>query len=109
MQTFKGSVTLDFKAVVPAQFLADLRRQAQAEDATPFLKQLQAAHPVNDDAFVGAVLKNGLRHSLRDSLIQLFVDSGLGGTVSPATIDIIEVPHAFGGSVQPVTIEKAQA
>lgn len=109
MQTFKGEVSLPFKVVVPQQFLDDLRTMAQSPDATPFLKQVQLNHPENDDAFVGAVLKNAIRHNSRDQLVELFNVSGLGGTVAPATIEVIEVPHDFGGSVQPVVPEKEAA
>lgn len=104
MKTLKGNLSLDFKAIFTQQHLTDLRQEATAPNATPFLRNVQANHPVNDDAFLGAVLKNALRHFTRDAIVGLFNESGVGGTVSPASIDIVEVPEDFGGSVQPVVV-----
>jgi hypothetical protein len=108
MKTFKGVISSDFKIVVPEQFVAGLRRDAKAEGAV-FLKIADTQHPVNDDAFVAAVLKNGMRQHLRATLAELFINSGLGGTVSPATIEIVEVPHGFedgGVAVQTVEVQR---
>lgn len=91
MQTFQGTIGLDFKAVVPQQFLDSMREQAKSEAATPFLKHVQAAYPTDDDAFIGAILKNGVRKHVRDSLVSLLESSGLGGTVSPATLAVIDL------------------
>lgn len=107
MRTFKGTLSLDFKAIFTEQHLQDMREAACAQDATPFLKQVQLTHPRNDDAFLSAILKNAVRGHTRDSIVVLFNDSGVGGTVSPVSISIIEVPEAFGGSVQPIVIDKA--
>lgn len=107
MLTFKGTLNLDFKVIFTDQHVADLREAAAASDATQFLKYVQAKHPVNNDAFMAAIAKNAIRGNTRDKLIELFSGSGCGGTVSPAVVDIIEVPQDFGGSVQPVVIDRA--
>jgi hypothetical protein len=104
MKTLKGTLTIDFKAVIPQQLLDDMRAAALRPDATAFLLATQAKHPVNDDAFVAAILKNAVRHSTRDNLLALFHEAGVGGTVSPATVDVIELPEDFGGSVQPQVV-----
>lgn len=110
MQTFKGTLKSDLRVVVPQQFLEAMREAAQDSDATPFLKQVQANHPVNDDAFIQAILKNGLRKNIRDRIIELFAEAHLGGTVSPATIDLVEVPHDFNSDTpQPQVITKEAA
>lgn len=109
MKTFSGSISCNFRIVVPQQFLDALRRDAQSEGST-FLKVAQAAHPENDDAFLAMVLKNGLRTHLKANTIELLVNSGLGGTVSPAKIEIIEVPEDFEPSVaavQTLNVRKA--
>lgn len=108
MKTFKGVISSDFRVVVPDQFIEGLRRDAKSEGAV-FLAIADKQHPVNDDAFVAAVLKNGMRQHLRATTAELFLNSGLGGTVSPATIEIVEVPHGFedgGVGVQVVKPER---
>jgi hypothetical protein len=92
MQTFTGTLSTEFRIVVPEQFLAALRADAIAEGATERMKQLHAQHPVNDDAFVAAILKAGLRNCVRENIAELYVNSGLGGSVSPVKIEITEVP-----------------
>lgn len=90
MQTFKGTVSLDFKAVVPSTFLQECRDIAAGDNPSPFLLAVQKQHPVNDDAFIAAVLSNGVRRTLRNSLADLLHTSGMGGTVAPASITITE-------------------
>lgn len=94
--TFKGQGSLDFKVVVNRKWLEFWRNDAQREHASPFMKQAQAAHPTNDDAFIEALLKNGIRVCLRENLVELFKMTGLGGTVAPATVEIM--PHIPGTS-----------
>lgn len=112
MKTFKGTTSMDFKIVVPDQFLADLRAAAQADDATPFLKQLQERHPENDDAFLAALLSNGVRKYVRNAVAEFLVTSGLGCTLSPATITVTEAPrdHDAAPAVpQVVEVDRQQA
>jgi hypothetical protein len=52
---------------------------------------MHKAYPEDDDAFVGSVLKNGIRHRIRSDLVALLESSGLGGTVSPATLSVIDL------------------
>jgi len=100
--TLKGSVSLDFKAVVNRVWIQFWREEAQAEDASPFLKQLQEQHPVNDEAFVEGMLKNGIRHRMQHTLAQLFGSTGLGGTVAPGKVEIMQ--HVEGANA-PVAIQ----
>lgn len=125
MRTFKGQFSMDLKVVVPDEFLATLRHQAQVSDedatddqpaATPFLKQVQAQHPTNDDAFLEAVLRNGIRHMVRDNLLGQLQYAGLGGTISPAKISFTAAPRdadgllvEFDAPANPVTPEKTDA
>jgi hypothetical protein len=102
MKTFTGKISMDFKVVVPDSFLAAQREACQAEDATPFQKQLQAAHPTNDDAFLEALLSNGIRKYTRNALCEELYSVGLGATLSPATIDIVaKVPDHDAAPAQP--------
>lgn len=88
MKTLKAHVGIDTKIVVPDQFLKLLREQAQPghADNTPFLAAMQEKFPEDDEGFLTAVLKNGLRIGIRSYLLDMFSQSGLGGTISPATV-----------------------
>lgn len=90
MKTFHLTLSLDMRVVAPAEFTQELRGQAQREDATPFLKDAQAQFPADDEAFTLHVLKNGIRKNTRAYLQDLFVQSGLGGTLSPASLKPID-------------------
>lgn len=105
MKTFTGRIQSDFRIVVPQQFLEGLRRDAKLEGAV-FLKIADQAHPENDDAFLAMVLKNGMRQFLKANMLELLANSGLGGSVSPATVEIIEVPHEgdFHAEVSPQVV-----
>ncbi len=107
MKTFKGTITSDFKIVVPDQFIANMRNDAKKEDAV-FLKVADTSHPVNDEAFIEMILKNGMRQHLKATLLELYANSGLGGTVSPARVEIIGVQedHDAPVGVQVITREK---
>lgn len=106
-RTFKGSGSLDFKIVVSQKWLDNYREQAVAEaametPASPFLKEVQLRHPKNDDAFLEALFKNGIRHAMRETLVELFKNTQLGGTVSPAKVEIMaHIP----GADSPVAIQ----
>lgn len=106
MRTFKGNLTQSFKLTISDGFLQTMRAGAQADDASVFLKQTQAAHPKNDDAFIAAVLKNGLRRSARNNLGDLLQNTeGIGGTVSPAVVEVIEGVDEFDAHVGIQTVE----
>jgi hypothetical protein len=103
MRTFNGRVQLDFKIVVPESFTQALRDTPE-EDITPFLRTMLDKHSTNDEAFTQAVLSNGVRLHLRHAFLGLLT-GGLGGSVSPVTIEIIGVPEDFSTDVQPVYVE----
>jgi hypothetical protein len=87
MRTFKLVLGLDFKVVVPDQFIKLWRGQAQDPAAcTKFLQDAQAKHPEDDEQFILHVLKHGVRRHARQGLVDLFAASGLGCTLSPATV-----------------------
>lgn len=104
MRTFHGKVSLDFKVVVPDTFVQLFRDAAVQEDATPFLLAVQAQHPKNDEAFIQAVISNGIRLATRAGVLNMLSD-GVGGTVSPASIEIIGVPRDFNTDVQPEVLD----
>lgn len=99
MKTFKGTVTSDFKVVIPDQIVAKFRTDAQSEGSTAFLKKANEMHPVNDDAFIEMVLKNGLRSFLMHNTKELFLFSGMGATVSPARVEVAAVVHEHDAPV----------
>lgn len=105
MRTFQGKVSMDFKTIVPEQFLTTLREQAQAEDATPFLKMAQARHPENDDEFIALCLSNGIRSNVRTELLNLYASSGLGGTASPPAIEVIAAAFDHDAPLNPDVIQ----
>lgn len=133
-RTFTGTAGLQFKLVVPAQFLLDMRSDAQVTEdvyedvlgpnpdsvafpkfimqrvcvrraASPFLQAAQAQHPANDDAFIGMVLSNGIRNNMRNRLKQLLYDARIGGTISPAAIELIPTVPDFLNDITIQTIE----
>lgn len=96
MRTFKFTLGLDFKAVVPEQFVKDMREIAQNPQLTsPFLRKLQDEHPDDDEAFILAVLKNGIRKHVRADLIQHLAKSGIGGSFAPASLEPIDISQEF--------------
>lgn len=105
MRTYKGSVRFDVKIVAPDAFLADMRKWAQEEGASEFITLTNAKYPDNDDAFLMAVFKNGLRVAARANMLDLFAKTGLGGTVSPPTVEIIGGPPEFNADVAIQTLD----
>lgn len=96
MQTFQVTLTIDTRAVVPEQFLQEARKEALAEDATAFLKAVQAMYPEDDDQFMLAIVKNAFRAHVRTSLLGFMMRSQIGGSVSPVKVsdEIIMQPKA---------------
>lgn len=92
MQTLKLALALDVKIVVPEGFLQEARKEAQEPNTTPFLKEIQALYPEDDDQFMLALLKNATRVHLRGAVIDHLSRAGLGGTVSPVRYE--ELPYA---------------
>lgn len=96
MQTFQVTLKIDTRAVVPEQFLQEARKEAMAEDATPFLKAVQKLYPEDDDQFMLAIVKNAFRAQVRTNLLTFMARSGVGGSVSPVQVidEIITQPKA---------------
>lgn len=97
MRTFKFTLGLDFKVVVPDAFVKEIRAAATAPDASAFLSMVQSEHPDDDEAFILTVLKNGIRKEMRFQLLAMLQHSGLGGTVAPASIEPIDISDALTG------------
>lgn len=111
MKTFKFELGLDMKVVVPQQFTEDLRKEAIAEDSTEFLKQAHAAYPEDDEQFLMFVLKNGIRKQTRQFLAHMFESSGLGCTLAPARMRVIDrsPPHDVDPVLPAVVDQVVQA
>lgn len=107
MKTFKGNTTFEFKIVVPDQLLKDLRADAKLDLSSEFLRIADQRHPENDDAFLEAIIKHGVRASVKANLLELMANSGMGGTVSPPSVNIIgKVPDGFDTHVQVQVLTK---
>lgn len=108
MQTFQVNLGVDIRAVITQEFLAESRKEAQAEEATPFLKEAQARFPDDDDQFMLAIVCNAFRTFTRQSLLDFMLKSGVGGTVAPVKIidRICAVPKAFSETAPSDEIDK---
>lgn len=91
MRTFKLTLGIDVKAVVPQHVTDAWRADAQSEEATPFLKNVQALYPDDDEAFTLHILKHGTRATVRASLKSLYEGTGIGGTLSPVSAGVIDL------------------
>ena len=91
MRTFKLELALDVRAVVPDSFVQQMRSEATGPDATAFLMNAQEMFPLptQDEDFILHILKHGVRRNVRQSLLTLFGESGLGCTLSPAKATVI--------------------
>lgn len=89
MKTFKLGLALETRVVVPEQFLKEMREASLDPEATPFMKQL-AARELDDETFLIAILKSGIRHTVRQSLLDLYYYSQprLGGSVAPPSVSV---------------------
>lgn len=85
MQHFDLSAHFDMRVAVPEQFLKDMRAAATAEDASEFLKVVQAAAE-DDDEFVLMILRNGLKQCIRQKVLELMHTSGIGGSFQPVRV-----------------------
>lgn len=90
MQTIKLSLGIDLRVVVPQTFLDSARTESRADTATPFLKQLEAKNPEDDDAFIAGLVSNAVRIYARHALVDFLTASGVGGTVSPVSVEVQE-------------------
>ena len=90
MKTFKLECAVDLTIIVPEVFIKKMREQALEEDTSPFLKQANAENPTDDEEFIKAVLKNGVRSEIRNSLAKLMAESGLGVRLAPASVKVLD-------------------
>lgn len=90
MKTFKLTLSIDLKAIVPEQFEQAMREVAEADDASEFLKNTLTQFEDDADGFILHVLKHGLRRCVRENVQALFEQSGIGGTLSPVTANVID-------------------
>lgn len=86
MRTFDLTCGIDIRAVVPEQFTQGWRTAAKADDASEFLKRTQEQFPDDDEGFTLHILKHGMRRCIRAELLKLFEQSGIGGTLAPASV-----------------------
>lgn len=107
MRTFKLELGIDTKVVVPEQFTQEMRKQATSEDASEFQKHAQELFPHDDEEFTLHILKHGMRREVRACLMQLFTESGIGCTLSPARAAIID--RSPPSDVQPVFASQIDA
>lgn len=123
MRTFKGTITQDFKLILSPDFITAMRAQActtvETEiktdegvliavipPASPFLQQLSAEHPTNDDAFAEGLIKNALRALHRNSTIDFIKRSaGVGGSVAPAQVSVLACVPGHESIVVPQVVE----
>lgn len=108
MQTFTVKLSVDIRAVITQEFLDESRKEAQAPEATAFLKEAQARFPEDDDQFMLAIVCNAFRTYSRQSLLDFMLKSGVGGTVSPVTIleRACAVPKEFSQTPPSDVIDK---
>ncbi len=86
MKHFDMTANMDLRIAVPDEFVRCMREAATAEDASEFLRVAQVTYPEDDDEFILMILRNGLKRHIRDSVMQLLQESGLGGTFAPVTL-----------------------
>lgn len=91
MRTFKLTLGMDFKAVVPNSVTAAWRADAESAEATPFLKTANDMFKDDDEGFTLHILKHGCRNMVRQSLVQLLESTGIGGTIAPASIKPVDI------------------
>lgn len=88
MRTFEMTLQQQVRVVVPQQFTDDMRAHAKSEDASEFLKKMDADYPTDDETFTLQVLKNGIRKNVRADLAKLLEQSGLGCTLAPVSVAV---------------------
>lgn len=108
MQTFKLELGVSLKAVITQQFLDESRKEAQAPEATAFLKAVQERFPEDDDQFMLAIVTNAFRTATRYGALNFMSVSGVGGTVAPVEIvsKEVHVPKVFSETAPGGTTER---
>lgn len=91
MHTTRLNIETEVTVVSTDAFLAELEADlAKADTRTGFQKSLVQAGITEGDALLTAVLKNGVRTFIRDELLRLLRESGMGGRVSPAKVTVLD-------------------
>ena len=86
MKQFDLEASINFRVSVPERFLIEMRSDCASADASTFQKWVHNEYSDDDDAFVLAILRNGLKHELRRCILDLCKSSGLGGTFPSARV-----------------------
>lgn len=110
MRTFKLTLGMDFKAVVPNSVTAAWRADALSDEATPFLYAANERFKDDDEGFTLHILKHGCRSMVRQSLVQLLESTGIGGTIAPASIKPVDISEDMLPELaQPVLASEIEA
>jgi hypothetical protein len=95
IRSFNAALAIQHMLIVVPQSFIDLRRTEALKEypdgphPEPFLVAANKLHPTDDDAFCAAILKNGMKVTLRHNMAELFGSTGLGLTASPAMIGVV--------------------
>lgn len=99
-RTVRLALGVDVKVVVPGEWIKSMREQAKDPlQTTPFLVAVDKQYE-DDEDFCHAILKNGLRLQISNSVADLLHASNFTGSVSP--VKIISVEPDLPADVQPV-------
>lgn len=71
---------------VPDEFVTKLVAESQLDNAPPFLKAMHDQHKDDDEAFLQAVLANGVRNLIQNSIRSECAVSGFGLRLAPPSI-----------------------
>lgn len=98
MRTFDLDIGINIRAVVPESFTKDMREMCHPEhpSTTTFLQKAAALHPIDDEAFTLFVLAHGIRRNVRAELAVFLQEVGIGGTLSPAKVQMTGTPVLAG-------------
>jgi hypothetical protein len=109
MKTFRIKVETVLTVTVPDSFTEAMREDAQPQtilnrdgddakvvEPTPFLAQLQAQYPDDDEEFTRGIIRNGVRMCITSAIKNQFSTSGIGVRVAPAKLTDLEfvIPSA---------------
>lgn len=94
MRTFDLEIGIDIRAVVPESFTKEMREMCAKDhpNTTEFLQKAANLHPIDDEAFTLFVLTHGIRRNVRAELAVFLQQAGIGGTLSPAKVQMTGTP-----------------
>lgn len=94
MRTFDLDIGINIRAVVPDSFTAEMRAMSKPDhpSTTTFLQTASNMHPLDDEAFTLFVLTHGIRRNVRAELAVFLQQAGIGGTLSPAQVQMTGTP-----------------